>query len=130
MNKVECGCGTDTYLKKDGSFWKHQTPDGVACVTPTENPSAEYVVEKSPTEYATENPPEEESPAEYSIEIRMHSSLYPKDDVHWHQANKDIVIKKAQLSGEHTVGPGMLREERIEGEYVVLTYSVLTKGVS
>jgi hypothetical protein len=150
MDTVTCVCGTETHKKKDGSLWKHQTPDGAKCElrVPAEDnsvvdaadevaaeilPEVESAEEAATTTEADEVPdvPEESGEADaepvFRYEIRVNNEVCPVNDKSWHDANEALVRSKAEKSKYTVVGPTKLVREDTEGVMTTFVYEVPVK---
>lgn len=114
MVEFNCVCGTTTNTKKDGSPWKHQTPDGVPC---DQNKLASRVDEVR-----------EEADADpvFTFEMNVYYSVsqHLLKDVGWHNENKKLADYKARKAGKSPVGEARLVREDVFDRKVVLVYEV------
>lgn len=110
-----CTCGTKTLTKKDGSPWKHKTPDGEEC----------FGQENSSTEERTDV----RSVYSFSMNVYRLVSLPLLEDEGWHIENKKLAYKKAVEAGKVPVGEAVLVNKIDDGtsSKIVLTYEVPIK---
>lgn len=110
-----CKCGTETLLKKDGSPWKHQTPDGEQC---SANVGVEEKVEQ----------PRVDSRSVFVLRLNVYrlTSLPLLEDAGWHNENKKLASAKAIAAGKNPTGEAVLVENDDDGvsSKIVLTYEV------
>lgn len=110
-----CTCGTETLLKKDGSPWKHQTPDGERC---SANENVEEKIEQ----------PRVDSRSVFVLRLNVYrlTSLPLLEDAGWHNENKKLANAKAIAAGKNPTGEAVLVENDDDGvsSKIVLTYEV------
>jgi hypothetical protein len=106
FEKYTCHCGTETMLKKDGTPWKHETPEGVRC-------SVEV--------------PEVET-KENVYEFIMYANPTMVNDEAWHNTNSRFARSKASREGFHPIGDGVLVSQEEVGNKVRLVYEVPLEG--
>ena len=110
-----CECGTKTMAKKDGSPWKHQTPDGDKC----------SAYENRSTGERTDVP----GVFSFSLNVYRLVSLPLLEDEGWHNENKKLAHKKAVEAGKTPMGEAVLVSKVDDGNSskIVLTYEVPIK---
>lgn len=110
-----CKCGTETLLKKDGSPWKHQTPDGVQCSVNGSEPEK------------VEQPRVDSRPVfVFSLHVYRMLSMPLLEDSGWHNENKKLANAKAIAAGKTPTGEAVLVKNDDDGvsSKIVLTYEV------
>lgn len=147
MVEFNCVCGTTTNTKKDGSPWKHQTPDGKRCefnqrsVPDHESAGFNKVVDHTYAD-VIDNPEVsdlglfettvEEEVADvvdtrpvFSFEVNVYNNMrLLLEDAGWHNANKNMAALKARKAGKSPVGEARLAREDVFDRKVVLVYEV------
>lgn len=151
MDEFNCVCGTSTWTKKDGSPWKHQTPDGEKCtqnkrvVSQTATPSedshdagglleagsvtqnnsgeAELVYTADETTGSRE---EADADPVYTLEVNVYRSisLPLMKDAGWQNENKRLAERNARKAGKTPTGEARLVREEERGQKTVLVYEV------
>lgn len=153
MDEFNCVCGTTTQTKKNGSPWKHQTPDGARCefnqrdVPDHESAGFGKSVDRTYTDVndnpeitefgLVETPVEEEKAKDvvdtrpvYRFEMNVYAVSSPLlNDQGWHNDNKSLAVSKARKAGKIPVGEATLVRQDVVGRKVVLAYEVPVREV-
>lgn len=147
MDEFNCVCGTTTQTKKNGSPWKHQTPDGKRCelnqrdvpdhesegfgktvdhayADVNDNPEVsdlglvETTVEEKVADVVDARPV-------FLFEMNVYSVSSPLlNDKGWHNDNKSLAVSKARKAGKIPTGEAKLLRQDVVGNKVVLAYEV------
>lgn len=103
-----CLCGTETFLKKDGSPWKHQTPQGAHCFG-SSDPEVE-LEDSEPTSF------------EYSVAVYASNPMIEEEE--WQFQNRTLATTEAAKAGFHPTAEATLKSRTEEGSKIRFTYEV------
>lgn len=111
FDQYNCFCGTQTFLKKDGSPWKHQTPQGAYCFG-----SADPEVDLTDVEEA-----------EFTYDVVVYASNPMIDEEKWQFQNRSLATEAAAKQGKHPSAEATLKSRTTEGPKIRFTYVVPVK---
>lgn len=111
FNEYNCICGTKTFLKKDGTPWKHQTPQGAHCFG-SSDPEIDLTDVK-------------ESGFSYSISVYANNPMI--GEFEWEVNNLHAAAEAAEKAGHFVTGEAALVSEKAEGPKIRYTYEVPVK---
>lgn len=137
-------------MKKDGTLYKHQTPEDLRCESRTaaetsnSEPSvvvnnseeAELVLTLEQLENTSASEDEtavtkkdRDTPEEpvFQYIIRVHNTVCPVKSKSWRNENESLVRVKAEKTGKSITGSVRLVEESTEGPMTTLVYEVPVK---
>lgn len=110
FNEYNCICGTRTFLKKDGTPWKHQTPQGAHCFG-----SSDPVYEPDPEDSGDKK-------FEYSILVYASNPMIHEEE--WQYMNRVLATEAAAESGYYPMAEAVLKSQTPEGPKIRFTYEV------
>lgn len=111
FQEYKCICGTETYLKLDGTPWKHTTPQGAHCFG-SSDPDVELA---------------DANQTVFRFEMSVYSTNPMLEDFGWHVSNKELASEAASREGYFPIEEADLAERIEEGNKVRLIYEVPVK---
>lgn len=108
FDEYNCICGTVTYLKKDGTPWKHQTPQGAHCFG-SSDPEVDLADVK-------------EAVFEYDVTVFASNPMIEEEA--WQFQNRSLATVAATLAGKFPLAEATLKSRTEEGPKIRFTYVV------
>lgn len=108
FDEYNCICGTKTFLKKDGTPWKHQTPQGAHCFG-----SSDPEVDLTDVE---------ETGFEFSVTVYASNPMIREEE--WQFMNRSFAAEAAIKAGKHPTAEAKLKSETAVGPKIRFTYEV------
>lgn len=109
--EVTCHCGTETYLKKDGTPYKHNTPIGGLCFG-SKDPVDDLADVKE---------------TKFLFEICVFPDPELQRDPGWQRANLEMAESSAINAGKTPSGEARLKKKSKVGNKLLLVYEVPVK---